>query len=192
MRNNTLFQHINQFISLDENEFAEIICYFDQEEVQKKGILMRAGDRFVNDYFVLNGCIHMYFIDHQGIERTVQFALKNWWIADYLALQKAHPTEFYIQAVENSKLLRISLSNRERLLLSFPKMESYFRAVYQIGYGSYQIRMKYILSYSKEEIYFRFRDSFPKFVNSVPQYLIASYLGLSAEYVSKLRRKNIS
>ncbi|WP_164108381.1 MULTISPECIES: Crp/Fnr family transcriptional regulator [Sphingobacterium] len=192
MRNNILFQHINQFIPLTENEFTEIIGYFEREDIPKKGILMRAGDRFVNDYFILTGCVHMYFVDHQGVEHTVQFALKNWWIADYIALQRGQPTDFYIQAIENSELLSISLPNREKLLLRFPKMESYFRAVYQIAYGSYQTRMKYILSYSKEEIYLRFRDSFPEFVNSVPQYLIASYLGLSAEYVSKLRRKNIS
>ena len=192
MRQHALFQHINRFVQLEENEFAEIIGYFQHENVPKKGVLMQAGDRFVKDYFVLTGCVHMYCVDHQGIEHTIQFALENWWIADYLAMQKEQSTSFYIQAIEGSELLSITIANKKKLLLNFPKMESYFREMYQIGYGSYQTRMKYILSYSKEEIYFRFRDNFPDFVNSVPQYLIASYLGLSAEYVSKLRRKSFS
>lgn len=190
--NTALFQHINKFVALEANEFERISLYFTRKNVEKKELLMRLGDHIIHDYFVLSGCLQMYFIDNEGKEHTIQFALKGWWLADYLSLQKKKPTEFYIQAVENSALLSISPTKRDELFRAFPKMESYFRAVYQIAYGTYQTRMKYILSYSKEEIYFKFRDSFPEFVNSVPQYLLASYLGLSAEYVSKLRRKDIS
>jgi CRP-like cAMP-binding protein len=187
-----LFQNINKFVSIEESEFEEVILYFTRENVKKKGLLMRIGDKVLHEYFVLSGCLQMYFIDEEGIEHTVQFALKGWWLADYLALQRKKPAGFCIQAVENSELLSISPAKREALFGAFPKIESYFRAVYQIAYGSYQTRMKYILSYSKEEIYFKFRDSFPEFVNSVPQYLIASYLGLTEEYISKLKRKRIS
>jgi len=190
--NTPLFQHINQFVSIDEKEFGAIISYFSRKDVGKKTLLMRLGDRILHEYFVLSGCLQMYFIDDEGTEHTIQFALKGWWLADYLALQKKKPTEFCIQAVEDSALLSLSPAKREELFLAFPKMESYFRTIYQIAYGTHQTRMKYIQSYSKEEIFFKFRDSFPEFVNSVPQYLIASYLGLSAEYVSKLRRKHIS
>lgn len=190
--NAALFQHINQFVSIDESEFEGITPYFSRKEVRKKALLMREGDRVLHEYFVLSGCLQMYFVDDQGAEHTVQFALKGWWLADYLALQKKKPTDFCIQAVEDSLLLSLSPTKREELLRGFPKMESYFRTVYQIAYGTYQTRMRYIQSYSKEEIFFKFRDAFPEFVNSVPQYLIASYLGLSAEYVSKLRRKSIS
>ncbi len=184
-----LFQHINQFVKVGEEEFKEMIPYFERQRFHKKEIVMQSGERQIKEYFVVVGCLHMYFIDPQGIEHTVQFALQNWWIADYLALQKKEATEFYIQAVENTHLYSITATKREKLLIAFPKMESYFRTVYQIAYGAYQTRMKYILSYSKEDIYLQFKDAFPNFVNSVPQYLIASYLGLSAEYVSKLRRK---
>lgn len=187
-----LFQHINKFVSIEACEFEKIIPYFTRKKIRKKELLMRAGDKVLHDYFVLSGSLQMYFIDDDGTEHTIQFALKGWWLADYLALQKKEPTGFYMQAVENSEVLSISPVKRSELFCDFPNMESYFRAVYQIAYGTYQTRMKYILSYSKEEIYFKFRDSFPEFVNSVPQYLIASYLGLSAEYVSKLRRKHIS
>lgn len=190
--NVALFQHINQFVAIDESEFAEIAPYFSRKEARKKALLMHLGDRVLHEYFVLSGCLQMYFIDDQGTEHTIQFALKGWWLADYLALQKKKPTDFCIQAVEDSLLLSLSPTKREELLRGFPKMESYFRTVYQIAYGTYQTRMRYIQSYSKEEIFFKFRDAFPEFVNSVPQYLIASYLGLSAEYVSKLRRKSIS
>ncbi|ERJ57479.1 Crp/Fnr family transcriptional regulator [Sphingobacterium paucimobilis] len=184
-----LFQHINQFVKVEEEEFIEMISYFEHEVFRKKDLVMQLGEHHPKEYFVVAGCLHMYFIDPQGIEHTVQFGLPKWWIADYLALQRKQPAEFYIQAVENTQLYSITATKREKLLAAFPKMESYFRTVYQIAYGAFQTRMKYILSYSKEDIYLQFKDAFPDFVNSVPQYLIASYLGLSAEYVSKLRRK---
>ncbi|WP_242917291.1 Crp/Fnr family transcriptional regulator [Pontibacter liquoris] len=189
--NKAVFQHINKFVSIDENEFDDIILYFTRRSAEKKALLMRPGDLALHDYFVLSGCLHMYFTDKKGTEHTIQFALKGWWLADYAALQGKKPAGFYMQAVEDSELLSISQTKREELFRAFPKMASYFRAVYQIAYGAYQTRMKYMLSYSKEEIYFEFRDSYPEFVNSVPQYLIASYLGLTPEYISKLRRKGI-
>ncbi|PRD57498.1 Crp/Fnr family transcriptional regulator [Sphingobacterium gobiense] len=187
-----LFQHINEFVSMEGQEFEEIISYFTRRDVDKKELLMHPGDTVLHDHFVLSGCLQMYFIDMEGVKHTVQFALQGWWLADYLALQTKKPTEFFIQAVKKTAILSISSTKRDELFKAFPKLESYFRTVYQIAYGSYQTRMKYILSYSKEEIYFKFRDAFPDFVNSIPQYLIANYLGLSPEYISKLRRKRIS
>lgn len=177
---------------MEDQVLEEVISYFTHRDVEKKELLMRSGDTILHDYFVLSGCLQMYFIDKDGTEHTVQFALQGWWLADYLALQAKKPTEFFIQAVKKTAILSISATKRIELFETFPKLESYFRTVYQIAYGSYQTRMKYILSYSKEEIYFKFRDEFPEFVNSIPQYLIANYLGLSPEYISKLRRKHIS
>lgn len=132
----------------------------------------------------------MYFISDRGSEQTLQFAINNWWITDTLAFQNNRSSEFCIQAVESSIILQISHKNQESLFLEFPKMETYFRHIYETAYGAAIMRMKYIFNYSKEEIYFEFRNAFPDFVNNVPQYLVATYLGLSPEYVSKIRRKS--
>lgn len=187
-----LFQHINKFVSIDEEDFKEIVTFFELKNYKKKEGVYGAGMGVPKHYFVLSGCAHLYFINDRGAEQTLQFAIEDWWITDYLAFQKNQASEFYIQAVENLELLQISREKQEELLEAFPRMEVYFRQVYQVGYGAAIMRMKYIFTYSKEEIYFRFRDAFPEFVNSVPQYLVATYLGLSPEYVSKLRRKQLS
>jgi hypothetical protein len=101
-------------------------------------------------------------------------------------------SECYIQGVKASTVLHLTHIKEMELPKRFPKMETYFRKVYQTAYGASLNRIKYLFIYSKEEIYFRFKEAFPDFVNNVPQYLVASFLGLSSEYVSKLKRKNIS
>ncbi|MAZ26476.1 MAG: cyclic nucleotide-binding protein [Cytophagaceae bacterium] len=187
-----LFEHINKYVAVTEKEFEEISSYFTQRHVAKKETLYNAGDKGLHHYHVLEGCIHMYFIDAKGAENTLQFALKDWWLTDYLAFQKKQVSEFYIEAVEPSMILEISAKDQEGLFKAHPVMESYFRNIYQIAYGASLIKIKYIYKYSKEEMYYRFRDAYPHFVNNAPQYMVATFLGLSPEYVSKLRKKSVS
>lgn len=187
-----LYDHINKFSKISFTEFEEVLSFFEMKSVIKKEVFYRPPNQILKHYFVVKGCVHLYFINERGTEQTLQFGINNWWITDYSAFQHNRNSEFYIQAVEDSVILQITYQKQEELLQRVPKVEAYFRNIYQIGYGAAIMRMKYIFSYSKEEIYFKFRDAYPEFVNSVPQYLVATYLGLSPEYVSKLRRKSIS
>lgn len=186
------FDHLNQFISISEAEFEEIVPFFKLKNVNKKQAILEAGTTCTQIHFVLNGCLNMFFITDRGTERTVQFAIENWWLTDFLAFQNKSITEFNIQAVEASRLLSISRDKLEELLLKFPKLEKYFRTIYQIGYGASLVKMKYLLDFSKEDIYFLFTEQFPEFAQRVPQKLIASYLGLTPEYVSEIRAKRRS
>lgn len=102
------------------------------------------------------------------------------------------PSEFYIQAIEQSTILYISQGNQEQLLNAFPIMERYFRFVYQRAYAAAQRRVQYLFSFSKEEFYYQAIRNHPEFVQRVPQYLIASYLGFTPEYLSEIRKKYIS
>ena len=187
-----LYNHINQFINISKEEFSEIISFFEFKSTKKKEIIYNAGSNNLEHLFVINGCLHMYLINDKGAEQTLQFAINNWWLTDYLAFQSNRSSEFYIQAVEPTEILKISFEKQEKLLSLYPKMETYFRKIYQIAYGASIMRMKYIFTYSKEEIYLKFREAFPEFVNNVPQYLVATYLGLSPEYASKIRKKCVS
>ncbi len=134
----------------------------------------------------------MFFIDDKGTGRTVQFAIENWWLTDNLAFLNKQKSDFIIQAVEHSKILSISFEQQEKLLNEFPKLEKYFRSIYQIAYGASMFRLKYIFGFSKEERYFHFIEKHPQFAQRVPQYLIASFLGLTPEYVSEIRVKHFS
>ncbi|WP_335966875.1 Crp/Fnr family transcriptional regulator [Galbibacter sp. PAP.153] len=186
------FKHLNTFVTVEEKDFPHILSYFNTVKLSKKEIAMRAGGKCNTKYFVLSGCLHMFFTDEKGADRTIQFALENWWLTDALALHHQTNTDFNIQAVEDSEVLEIDTANHDLLLEAYPQMEKYFRIMYQIAYGASVKRMYYIFNYSKEEIFFSFREQFPEFVQRVPQYLIATYLGLTPEYLSKLRAKKVS
>jgi hypothetical protein len=102
------------------------------------------------------------------------------------------PSTFFIQAVENTIVWALSWQTQEQLFLKFPPLERYFRLVYQRAYAAEQWRIKFIYDFSKEEIYQHFSSKFPGFVQRIPQYLLASFLGFTPEYLSEIRKKSIS
>lgn len=187
-----LYLHVNRFAKISEAEFCEIIPYFDVLSVDKKEILSHSGSKCEYLFFVASGCLHSFFTDQSGVEKTIKFAIENWWITDFLAFHHQRESEFTTQAVEPSQLLRISHDRYAKMLNAHPVLERYFRNVYEVTYGAALMRMKYIFDYSKEEIFNRFREQFPEFVNRVPQYMMATYLGLTPEYLSKIRSKKLS
>lgn len=131
----------------------------------------------------------MYFVDDKLNEQITQFALEHWWIADYFSFMDNKPSSYFIQTIEKSEILEITTSSFEAMLQELPQMERYFRIVMQKAVAAYQLRNKLVYEMSKEEFYQHFATSFPEFVQRVPQYMIASYLGLSPQYVSELRKK---
>ncbi len=185
-------EHINRFAEVSEQDFQEILTFFDLRSFAKKEMLVKAGTRCDFNYFVLNGCLHMFFITDKGTERTVQFAIENWWMSDHLAYHNRSKTDFYIQAVEDTQVLSITHERQEQLLNRFPQLEKYFRIIYQISYGASLMKIRFMYDFSKEDIYFHFIEHYPEFAQRVPQYLIASFLGLTPEYVSEIRAKKRS
>ncbi len=187
-----LFVHIQQYTALTIDDFHEIIDTFSTRNVKKKDHLMVTNTICNTHFFVLKGCLNMYYITPNGTRQTVQFAIENWWITDYLSYGHKKKAEFFIQAVEPATILCIAYTDQEKLLSRFPNLETYFRKLYQIAYGASLMRIKYQFTLSKEEIYFHFTENFPGFAQRIPQYLIASFLGLTPEYVSEIRRKQFS
>jgi CRP-like cAMP-binding protein len=181
--------HLEKFIEVDDSEFAAISAFFRVEKVRKKENLLVQGAVCKSHYFVLNGCLRKFFVNDKGIEQTTEFAIENWWMTDNLAYEHGLPTEFYIQAVEPSEMLVIDSASQEQLLNEFPKMERYFRFVYQRAYAATQIRIKYLYDFSKEDFYYLLLRQHPEFVQRIPQYLIASFLGFTPEYLSEIRSK---
>jgi CRP-like cAMP-binding protein len=182
-------KHLDKFIEMDKSEFLDILNFFEIVNVGKKENLLVEGQVCKSHYFVLNGCLRKFFINGNGIEQTTEFAIENWWITDNLAYEHGLPTEFYIQAVEDSQVLKIDRDSQAKLLTDFPKMERYFRFIYQRAYAAAQIRVKYLYDFSKEEIYLHLCKKQPEFVRRIPQYLIASFLGFTPEYLSEIKSK---
>lgn len=187
-----LLRHLQTYIPISEEEFQQMAMYFEYFEAKKKQSLNSFKNISNYNFFVVQGCLNMYFINDKGENQSVQFAIENWWIGDLLSSYRNKESVFYIQAVEDCKIVSISKKNQEKLLTEFPKVERYFRIIYQIAYGASLYRIKYLYQASKAERYFHFVKTHPEFAQRVPQYLIASFLGLTPEYVSEIRAKNIS
>ncbi len=187
-----LEQHILKFISLTDAELQSVLSYFNRIETKKKELLLKEGQLCRYNYFVESGCLRMYFIDDKGVEKTVQFAIEKWWISDYFSFQQQSNSEFYIQAIESSGVLGLTFPNQEKLLEEHPKMERYFRMIHQTAHAASQMRGKYNKDFSREEQFRHFNANFPEFVQRVPQYMLASYLGITPEYLSELRARIVS
>lgn len=184
--------HLKKFINLKEEDFLEIFSFFQTVTVKKKENLLVEGQICKSNYFVLKGCLRKFFVNDKGVEQTTEFAIENWWITDNLSYEHQTPSDFYIQAIEKTEMLVISAEAQERLLEAYPVMERYFRFVYQRAYAASQVRIKYLYSFSKEEFYHHLHKKYPEFIQRIPQYLIASFLGFTPEYLSEIRAKRIS
>ncbi|MGE5944214.1 MAG: Crp/Fnr family transcriptional regulator, partial [Flavobacteriales bacterium] len=163
-------KHINKFTQISDDEFEEIIKFFDTKKVSKKENLLEEGQICRHHYFVLDGLLRKFFINEKGVEQTTEFAIETWWLTDNFAYERKVPTEFYIQAVEESTVIYVTENNQEQLLKEFPVMERYFRFVYQRAYAAAQKRIQFLFSLSKEEFYFQAVKNHPEFVQRVPQY----------------------
>lgn len=181
--------HLQNFIIINEEEFTSIFSFFEEVDYKKKENLSEEGQISTYNYFVLKGCLRKFFIKQNGSEQTTQFALETWWITDLFNFEKQKPADYYIQAVEKSMVLRISFLKYQELLETHPVMEVYFRKIYQKNAAAAERRIRYLYEFSREESYLHFSNLFPDFIQRIPQYLIASYLGFTPEYLSEIRAK---
>ena len=185
----TLIEHIKKIVDLNESEEQTLISYTKSHSFQKKENLLSNGQVCKSLYFVEKGCLRMFFINSKSTEQITQFAIDGWWLTDFFSFMDNKPSEYYIQTIEASKVISIDIQAFDKLLKELPQLERYFRIIMQKNLAASQLRTKYLYEMSKQEFYHHFNTSFPEFVQRVPQYMIASYRGLTPEYVSELRKK---
>jgi CRP/FNR family transcriptional regulator len=184
-----LIAHINRFVPLTEDERAEVVKAVKAIHVKRKHFLLQPGEICRNNYFVSKGVMRLYFINRNGQEQITMFGIENWWITDYDSLESGRPSHYYIQAVEDSELISINKTSIEELLLKVPKMERYFRIILQRAFTATMRRIEYFRDQSDEELYRMFAAMFPEFIQRIPQYMLASYLGFTPQFLSKIRGK---
>lgn len=181
--------HIRRYVELSEKDVEKIEPYVYTLELKKRDYLVTEGQVCKSNYFVERGCIRMFYVNDKMTEETMQFALENWWLSDYFSFARQTPSEYSIQAVEKSLVVAIEYQSQDKLFADVPQLERYFRIMMQRALAASQLRVKLIYQLSKEEMYRHFNTSFPHFFQRVPQYMIASYLGITPEYLSELRKK---
>jgi CRP-like cAMP-binding protein len=187
--NQNLIQHIRKHIDFSDSEILTLEKYIVQNNYKKKEYLLQENNICRNLYFVEKGCLRMYFVNEKASEQIVQFALDGWWISDLKSFNNNTASDYYIQTIEASKIISINTEKLDQLLAELPKLERYFRIIMQKELAGAQLKSKLMYEMSKEDFYNHFCTSFPEFIQRVPQYMIASYLGLTPEYVSELRKK---
>lgn len=181
--------HIRNYIPLGDTQVEIINNVVKVSAFKKKDYLLTEGQICRSNYFVERGCLRMYYFTDKGNEQITQFALENWWLADYMSFTMQKPSPFFIQAIEDTQVVALDHFKQEELLKQVPGLERYFRLMMQRAYAAMQMRIKYLHDFSKEDAYHQFSTSFPGFVQRIPQYMLASYLGLTPEYLSEIRKK---
>lgn len=189
---NKLNAHIQQYIPITEERLLALSEFFETRTYDKKEFLINEGALCKEKFFINKGFLQTCFTKSNGIVQTVDFSLENWWATDFDAFSKGGKSQYTIQAIEKTDVVVLSAGNQERLLRQYPELERYFHLVFQRAYAATQNRIRLLYEFSREELFEHFIRQYPAFVQRVPQYLLASFLGFTPEYLSKIRKKHIS
>lgn len=190
MRNdNSKIRAIFNDLSFSEEEVKIIESVFHKVKYKKGKTLIKAGEDTNLQYFIYDGCLRSYYIDSNGKEHTIQFGVKNWWISDYTAFFSSSKSILNIEVIKDATLYRISHDDKEYLYTQIPKIETFFRKKLERAFEGFQKRILSNLSETATERYKRFITKYPNIEQSVKNYHIASYLGITTESLSRIRKE---
>lgn len=179
-------EHINQIVELTDEEFQQVITFFTRRKFKKHQYIIQAGDLATHEHFVLKGIVKTAYIDQQGREHILQFAMEEWWFSDPNAFNNETFATLNADCLEDTETLSISFENKEKLCAQFQKMEYFFRKKYTTGNMALQRRVLALLSHSAAERYKQLIQQYPTLYTRVSKTLIASYLGVTRETLSRL------
>jgi len=183
------FQKFRERVPLSEGAEDILKRYLAPKKIRKKQYLLQEGDVCRMFAFVEKGALREYSIDEQGNERIIQFAVEGWTISDLYSFLTAEPAVYNIEALEDSELVLINKSAHEELLTKLPEYETYIHLQITGAYLAMQRRLTSIISATTEERYAYFSSLYPEIVQRVPQHMIASYMGLKPETLSRARKR---
>jgi CRP-like cAMP-binding protein len=181
-----LREHIEKIIPLTDDEFAFVSSHFTVESFKKREFLIQEGDKVKHAYFVISGLLMLAYIDESGKQHIVSFAMEDWWESDYLAYHTQGKASMSLQCLEDTQVLCLSLEKYKNLCASLHKMEHFFLAKANAGHIGSQQRILSFLTSGAKERYEQLLKRYPALLQRVPKTLLASYLGVSRETLSRL------
>lgn len=185
----TLLSHIQNKVDVTEAQKNELQSFFNFKKLRKKQYLLQEGEICKCLSFVSKGLLKSYFMDEKGNEHINMFAFEGWWISDFNSFINQETSVLNIDAIEETELLMITREDYENLMLAIPVMDRYFRILYQNSLVTKDYRLIVSNSFTAEEKYTQFAQKNPEVIRRVPHNLIASFLGLAPETVSRIRKK---
>lgn len=184
-----IIKNVSRFIDLTEEEVAVFTSHLRIIKVKKKQFIVQP--EFVCQYrtYVVKGALQAYLVGNDGQEHTIALAMDDWWISDATSYIYQEPATLFVEALEASTLIQISYTNEQALMEQVPKFERFFRIHAQRGGAGVQKRMLWSLSKTAEERYEELARMYPGFLQRFPQYVIASYLGMTTQFLSRIRNQ---
>ncbi len=184
-----ILEKVNEVVPLskEEKEYLKSILRF--KKVNKREFLLKQGEIEDNYYFVISGCLRSYINDKKGVEQVLQFSSKGWWIADNESILFNKPTKINIVAAIDSEILILSKTAKEESIKRLPKLEKYYNEGLERSVIFLRNRLNEILSFSAEERYMDFCKKFPELKDVISQKHIASYIGVTPEFFSSMKKK---
>jgi CRP-like cAMP-binding protein len=188
---NLILSNIERHIRLTETEKNFFISKLKHRKYRKKQYVLQAGDVARHDNFVIKGLLRAYTVDDKGQEHIAMFAMEGWWTSDLYSFLTETPATQNIDALEDSEVLSIEKPDLETLYHEIPKFERFFRIILQNAFIANQQRVLGSISQTAEEQYLAFIKKYPSLEQRIPQHQIASFLGITPETISRIRRQQM-
>jgi CRP-like cAMP-binding protein len=185
----SILAHVGRHVDLTEQEKEIFISLLRFRRIRKRQYIVQQAAVAVYETFVHKGCLRAFYIDGHGKEYVVQFAVEDWWIGDLRSFLTQTPADYYVEALEDSEVLQIEFAALEELYVRVPKFNRFFRILMQRAFIALQQRLVSAHSKSAEERYVEFVKRYPNIEQRVPQYMVASYLGFTPEFLSRIRQQ---
>jgi CRP-like cAMP-binding protein len=187
-----LGKHIRSRVNLTDEEMDFMLAQFKLVKVKKRQFIVQPEFTAKHRSFVCHGAFRSYVVIDNGEDHTIQFAIEDWWITDYNSYFNQEPATLFVVALEDSVLLQISKDNEDLLKRTNHKFETFFRVAAERAQAFHFRQLVTNLTQPAEVRYETFLERYPLIANRVPQYALASYLGMTTEYFSKLRNRRVS
>ena len=182
-----LLEYIRNYIDLSIVEEDILASKVVLRKYLKGQYIVQQGDICQYECFVLSGCTKTFYVDEEGQEHIVMFSIEDWWTSDMGSFITQTPADFNIQCLENTELVLFPYNEIESLYKEIPKLERFFRQIIEKAFVASQKRLVRSFSLSAKEQYLYFREQYPQIEQRIPQYMVASYLGITKEFLSKIK-----
>ena len=186
---NSKIKEIFKNIVFTKEEIEIITSVYHKINVTKGTILIHPDDKVDKEYYILDGCLRSFRIDDHGKEHTVQFGIKDWWISDYTAFFSSSQATMSVEVIQDAILYQITSKDKDYLYTKIPKIERFFRIKLEKAFATFQKRIIANLSQSAKDRYLSFIQTYPNIDQSVKNYHIASFLGITTESLSRIRKE---
>ncbi|UOE46839.1 Crp/Fnr family transcriptional regulator [Mucilaginibacter sp. SMC90] len=187
----TIISYAKKHVALTEDEGIQFAAAFKEHRVKKRQFIIQPDFTAKSRYFVLDGSLRAYVVGDEGQDHTIQLAVEEWWISDYNSYIFQQPASMFVIAMEDSLLFQLTHEQEIKLKAENHKFETFFRILAERSVAFMQRRIISSLTQSAEERYELFMEKYPLMVNRFPQYVIASYLGMTTEFLSKIRNQRV-